>query len=58
MKVELLPALTDNYMCLLIDEDTKEAAVVDPGSAAPEVEARPRTPFCLLMRSDNPGPLQ
>lgn len=30
MKVELLPALTDNYMYLLIDEDTKEAAVVDP----------------------------
>lgn len=30
MKVELLPALTDNYMYLLIDEDTKEAAIVDP----------------------------
>ena len=29
-KVELLPALTDNYMYLLIDEDTKEAAIVDP----------------------------
>lgn len=30
MKIELLPALTDNYMYLLIDEDTKEAAIVDP----------------------------
>lgn len=30
MKVELLPALTDNYMYLVIDEDTQEAAVVDP----------------------------
>ncbi|KAM9210530.1 hydroxyacylglutathione hydrolase, mitochondrial isoform 3-T7 [Dugong dugon] len=30
MKVELLPALTDNYMYLLIDKDTKEAAIVDP----------------------------
>ncbi|XP_069859892.1 hydroxyacylglutathione hydrolase, mitochondrial isoform X3 [Dipodomys merriami] len=30
MKVELLPALTDNYMYLLIDEATREAAIVDP----------------------------
>ncbi|CAM4619623.1 hydroxyacylglutathione hydrolase, mitochondrial isoform X1 [Caretta caretta] len=30
MKVELLPALTDNYMYLIIDEETKEAAIVDP----------------------------
>lgn len=30
MKVELLPALTDNYMYLLIDADSREAAVVDP----------------------------
>lgn len=30
MKVEILPALTDNYMYLLIDQDTKEAAIVDP----------------------------
>ena len=30
MKVESLPALTDNYMYLLIDEETKEAAIVDP----------------------------
>lgn len=30
MKVELLPALTDNYMYLIIDEDTQEAAIVDP----------------------------
>lgn len=30
MKVELLPALTDNYMYLLIDVDSREAAIVDP----------------------------
>lgn len=30
MNVELLPALTDNYMYLIIDGETKEAAVVDP----------------------------
>lgn len=30
MKVELLPALTDNYMYLIIDKDTREAAIVDP----------------------------
>ncbi|KAL7979076.1 hypothetical protein Chor_015100 [Crotalus horridus] len=30
MKVEILPALTDNYMYLLVDEETKEAAIVDP----------------------------
>lgn len=30
MKIELLPALQDNYMYLLIDEDTKECAAVDP----------------------------
>lgn len=30
MRVELLPALTDNYMYLLIDVDTREAAIVDP----------------------------
>lgn len=30
MKVELLPALQDNYMYLLIDKDSGEAAIVDP----------------------------
>ncbi|KAM6156167.1 hydroxyacylglutathione hydrolase, mitochondrial isoform 1-T1 [Rhynchocyon petersi] len=30
MKVELLPALTDNYMYLLVDKDSGEAAIVDP----------------------------
>ncbi|XP_054549863.1 hydroxyacylglutathione hydrolase, mitochondrial isoform X4 [Talpa occidentalis] len=30
MKVELLPALTDNYMYLIIDTNSREAAVVDP----------------------------
>jgi len=30
MKVQVLPALSDNYMYLLIDEASREAAVVDP----------------------------
>ena len=30
MKVKLLPALQDNYMYMIIDEETKEAAIVDP----------------------------
>jgi len=30
MKIRILPALADNYMYLLIDESTEEAAVVDP----------------------------
>ncbi|EDO47915.1 predicted protein [Nematostella vectensis] len=30
MKIRLLPALSDNYMYLLVDPKTKEAAVVDP----------------------------
>ncbi|KAB7507886.1 Hydroxyacylglutathione hydrolase, mitochondrial [Armadillidium nasatum] len=30
MKVNILPALSDNYMYLLIDDTTKEAAIVDP----------------------------
>ncbi|CAG9864971.1 unnamed protein product [Phyllotreta striolata] len=30
MKIQILPALTDNYMYLITDETTKESAVVDP----------------------------
>ena len=30
MTIKLLPALSDNYMYLLIDKATKEAAIVDP----------------------------
>lgn len=30
MKVQILPALQDNYMYLIIDEKSKEAAIVDP----------------------------
>ncbi len=34
MRVRVLPALSDNYMYLLIDEGSQEAAIVDP--VAPE----------------------
>lgn len=30
MRVQVLPALQDNFMYLIIDEKTKEAAIVDP----------------------------
>merc|ERR1719471_1058768 len=30
MRIRILPALSDNYMYLLVDEDTNEAAIVDP----------------------------
>lgn len=30
MKIKILPALSDNYMYLLMDEHSKEAAIVDP----------------------------
>ncbi|KAM8961876.1 hydroxyacylglutathione hydrolase, mitochondrial-like [Pelodytes ibericus] len=39
MKIELLPALADNYMYLLIDEETKEAAIVDPVQPQKVVDA-------------------
>ena len=30
MRVRILPALSDNYMYLLVDETSQQAAVVDP----------------------------
>lgn len=30
MDVKILPALQDNYMYLIVDKATKEAAIVDP----------------------------
>ena len=29
MRVRILPALSDNYMYLLVDEETREAAIVE-----------------------------
>uniref|UniRef100_A0A2I3TV77 Hydroxyacylglutathione hydrolase n=1 Tax=Pan troglodytes TaxID=9598 RepID=A0A2I3TV77_PANTR len=39
MRVEVLPALTDNYMYLVIDDETKEAAIVDPVQPQKVVDA-------------------
>ncbi|RWS23346.1 hydroxyacylglutathione hydrolase-like protein [Leptotrombidium deliense] len=39
MEVHLLPALSDNYMYLVVDTDTKEAAIVDPVEPDKVVEA-------------------
>ena len=30
MRVRILPALSDNYMYLLVDNNTNQAAIVDP----------------------------
>lgn len=35
LKIDALPAFTDNYIWLLQDTDTRRCAVVDPGDAAP-----------------------
>lgn len=39
MRVAVIPCLRDNYAYLIICEDTGQAAVVDPGEAAPVLEA-------------------
>ncbi|KAL9957554.1 hypothetical protein ACROYT_G039196 [Oculina patagonica] len=39
MKVHILPALSDNYMYLVVDEKTQEAAIVDPVEPKKVVEA-------------------
>jgi hydroxyacylglutathione hydrolase len=39
MKVIILPALSDNYMYLIVDEGTKQAAIVDPVNPDTVLEA-------------------
>ncbi|XP_063915998.1 hydroxyacylglutathione hydrolase, mitochondrial isoform X2 [Zophobas morio] len=39
MKVVVLPALSDNYMYLIVDEKTKQAAIVDPVTPDTVLEA-------------------
>lgn len=39
IRIEPIPAFSDNYIWLLYDQDTREAAVVDPGDAGPVIEA-------------------
>lgn len=39
MRVEIVPVLEDNYAYLLINEATKEAAVVDPSEPGPVIAA-------------------
>ncbi len=43
MQVMTIPALTDNYIFLLLDDASPEAAVVDPGSADPVLKALQQT---------------
>ena len=35
MKINIIPLLKDNYGYVLVDDETKECAVVDPGEAEP-----------------------
>ena len=58
MKVELLPALTDNYMYLIIDDDTKEAAIVDPVQPQKVGGEAPAPVLHLLMSLITTVPLQ
>lgn len=37
--IEPIPAFTDNYIWLLVDSDTSQAVVVDPGDAGPVEQA-------------------
>lgn len=55
LRVELLPALTDNYMYLIIDGETKEAAIVDPvqpqkvGGPGTACLSPARVPVCSVL---------
>ena len=48
MRVHIIPALQDNYMYLLVDETSNEAAVVDP--VEPEKVSPVANTLALLMR--------
>lgn len=37
LKIEIIPALNDNYIYGLLDENTGETAIVDPGEAEPAI---------------------
>jgi hydroxyacylglutathione hydrolase len=61
MKIERIPALSDNYIFLLWDEQQKIAAVVDPAEASPvlkklrEINAELVTIFNTHHHSDHVG---
>ena len=38
MKIEIIPCLKDNYSYLIIDEENKNACVVDPSEAKPIIK--------------------
>lgn len=52
MQVLTVPAFTDNYIWLVTDEKRQQAAVVDPGDAAPvirELQERAMQPVAILI---------
>lgn len=66
MTIHLLPALEDNFMYLLVDKATKEAAIVDPvrpqtvslqgstTSACSRVTGSIRSSACMLYEFEVP----
>lgn len=61
MKVKVLSALSDNYMYLIVDEETKDAAVVDPVepdtviAAAKELDVNLKTVLVTHHHWDHAG---
>ena len=49
MRLQPIPALSDNYIWCLTDDDGMHALVVDPGVAAPVLEALVAPPAAILL---------
>ena len=51
MRVRILPALSDNYMYLLVDDTTNEAAIVDPVEPDTVIKVRDPNEKVLILIS-------
>ena len=57
IKVEPVPAFTDNYIWLIIQTDNQRVAIVDPGDAAPvlrRLHAEQLVPAAILITHHHP----
>ncbi len=43
MQIQIVPALADNYIFMLLSDSTEDAAAVDPGDAAPVLQYLAKT---------------
>jgi hydroxyacylglutathione hydrolase len=43
MQIQIIPALADNYIFILLDDSELEAAAVDPGDATPVLQFLTKT---------------